>query len=136
MCCTGVSPNLGNILLSNHTLSSVSKSSTRRGSLRLQLCRLHPTAGLRVWPVIHLCIVQSLLTCVSPVTVLQVYPEGGGEKGGGGKTCLPRGSFLSCSSDNTIRLWSIDGHSALHRNILSNVGQHTPAHRAPTPVLH
>uniref|UniRef100_A0AAX7U4C4 Mitogen-activated protein kinase binding protein 1 n=1 Tax=Astatotilapia calliptera TaxID=8154 RepID=A0AAX7U4C4_ASTCA len=46
--------------------------------------------------------------------------EGGGEKGGGGKTCLPRGSFLSCSSDNTIRLWSIDGHSALHRNILSN----------------
>uniref|UniRef100_A0AAX7UDM3 Mitogen-activated protein kinase binding protein 1 n=1 Tax=Astatotilapia calliptera TaxID=8154 RepID=A0AAX7UDM3_ASTCA len=42
------------------------------------------------------------------------------EKGGGGKTCLPRGSFLSCSSDNTIRLWSIDGHSALHRNILSN----------------
>ncbi|XP_026007027.1 mitogen-activated protein kinase-binding protein 1 isoform X2 [Astatotilapia calliptera] len=56
----------------------------------------------------------------SCVWSLEMYPEGGGEKGGGGKTCLPRGSFLSCSSDNTIRLWSIDGHSALHRNILSN----------------
>ncbi|CAI5695011.1 unnamed protein product [Oreochromis niloticus] len=56
----------------------------------------------------------------SCVWSLEVYPEGGGEKGGGGKTSLPHGSFLSCSSDNTVRLWSIDGHSALHRNILSN----------------
>uniref|UniRef100_A0A3Q4GX28 Mitogen-activated protein kinase binding protein 1 n=1 Tax=Neolamprologus brichardi TaxID=32507 RepID=A0A3Q4GX28_NEOBR len=89
-----------------------------RGLLCLQLCRLHPTAGPRVQTLGYCA--YSLLTCVSPVTVVQVSPEGGGEKGGGGKTCLPRGSFLSCSSDNTIRLWSIDGHSAPHRNILSN----------------
>uniref|UniRef100_A0AAQ5XJ46 Mitogen-activated protein kinase binding protein 1 n=1 Tax=Amphiprion ocellaris TaxID=80972 RepID=A0AAQ5XJ46_AMPOC len=33
---------------------------------------------------------------------------------------LPPGSFLSCSSDNTIRLWNIDGHNILQRNILSH----------------
>lgn len=56
----------------------------------------------------------------SCVWSLEVYPEGGEGKGGGGKMCLPRGSFLSCSSDNTIRLWNIDGNSGLHRNILSH----------------
>uniref|UniRef100_A0A8D3BUW1 Mitogen-activated protein kinase binding protein 1 n=1 Tax=Scophthalmus maximus TaxID=52904 RepID=A0A8D3BUW1_SCOMX len=44
--------------------------------------------------------------------------EGGGEVGGGG-ACLPPSSFLSCSSDNTIRLWNLDGHNVLKRNILS-----------------
>uniref|UniRef100_A0A8P4G1Y5 Mitogen-activated protein kinase binding protein 1 n=1 Tax=Dicentrarchus labrax TaxID=13489 RepID=A0A8P4G1Y5_DICLA len=33
---------------------------------------------------------------------------------------LPPGSFLSCSSDNTIRLWNIDGHNVVNRNILSH----------------
>ncbi|KAM6912799.1 mitogen-activated protein kinase-binding protein 1 [Xenentodon cancila] len=33
---------------------------------------------------------------------------------------LPPGSFLSCSSDNTIRLWSTDGHNVLLGNILSH----------------
>ncbi|XP_047193722.1 mitogen-activated protein kinase-binding protein 1 isoform X4 [Scophthalmus maximus] len=47
-----------------------------------------------------------------------VSPEGGGEVGGGG-ACLPPSSFLSCSSDNTIRLWNLDGHNVLKRNILS-----------------
>ncbi|KAG7238068.1 hypothetical protein INR49_031422 [Caranx melampygus] len=52
----------------------------------------------------------------SCVWSLEVYPEGGGASG---EVCLPPGSFLSCSSDNTIRLWSIDGLNVLHRNILS-----------------
>uniref|UniRef100_A0A1A8V9E4 Mitogen-activated protein kinase binding protein 1 n=1 Tax=Nothobranchius furzeri TaxID=105023 RepID=A0A1A8V9E4_NOTFU len=47
---------------------------------------------------------------------LEVFTEGGG----GGDVRLPPGSFLSCSSDNTIRLWSIDRNDVLHRNILSN----------------
>ncbi|XP_028251894.1 mitogen-activated protein kinase-binding protein 1-like isoform X1 [Parambassis ranga] len=50
----------------------------------------------------------------SCVWSLEVYPEGeGGVR-------PPPGSFLSCSSDNTIRLWNIEGHGALHRNILSH----------------
>ncbi|XP_071354660.1 mitogen-activated protein kinase-binding protein 1 isoform X2 [Trachinotus anak] len=53
----------------------------------------------------------------SCVWSLEVYPEGGG---GGGEVRLPPGSFLSCSSDNTIRLWNIDGHNVLNRNILSH----------------
>uniref|UniRef100_A0A671TTU2 Mitogen-activated protein kinase binding protein 1 n=1 Tax=Sparus aurata TaxID=8175 RepID=A0A671TTU2_SPAAU len=39
---------------------------------------------------------------------------------GGGEVRLPSGSFLSCSSDNTIRLWSIDGVNVINRNILSH----------------
>ncbi|KAM4541274.1 mitogen-activated protein kinase-binding protein 1 [Fundulus diaphanus] len=42
------------------------------------------------------------------------------EEGGGGEVQLPPGSFLSCSSDNTIRLWNVDRHNVLRRNILSN----------------
>uniref|UniRef100_A0A674F5H5 Mitogen-activated protein kinase binding protein 1 n=1 Tax=Salmo trutta TaxID=8032 RepID=A0A674F5H5_SALTR len=39
----------------------------------------------------------------------------------GEQPCLPPGSFLSCSSDNTIRLWNTDGHSTtLSRNVISN----------------
>ncbi|XP_070697776.1 mitogen-activated protein kinase-binding protein 1 [Pempheris klunzingeri] len=57
----------------------------------------------------------------SCVWSLEVYPEGGrGGGGGGGEARLPSGSFLSCSSDNTIRLWNIDGHNVLTRNILSH----------------
>ncbi|XP_034050708.1 mitogen-activated protein kinase-binding protein 1 isoform X2 [Thalassophryne amazonica] len=52
----------------------------------------------------------------SCVWSLEVYPEGGG----GGGTHLPSGCFLSCSSDNTIRLWNIDGHNVPTRNILSH----------------
>ncbi|XP_029349372.1 mitogen-activated protein kinase-binding protein 1 isoform X2 [Echeneis naucrates] len=48
----------------------------------------------------------------SCVWSLEMYPvDGGGD--------VPPGSFLSCSSDNTIRLWTIDGH-ILNRNILSH----------------
>ncbi|XP_060790380.1 mitogen-activated protein kinase-binding protein 1 isoform X2 [Neoarius graeffei] len=37
------------------------------------------------------------------------------------QSCLTPGSFLSCSSDNTIRLWSTDGYSAtVKRNVISN----------------
>ncbi|XP_015230422.1 PREDICTED: mitogen-activated protein kinase-binding protein 1 isoform X2 [Cyprinodon variegatus] len=46
--------------------------------------------------------------------------EVSGDGDGGGEAQSPPGSFLSCSSDNTIRLWNIDRHNILHRNILSN----------------
>ncbi|XP_046873401.1 mitogen-activated protein kinase-binding protein 1 [Hypomesus transpacificus] len=47
----------------------------------------------------------------------EVYPE----ERGVDKPCLPPGSFLSCSSDNTIRLWNTDAHSTtLSRNVISN----------------
>ncbi|CAL8283254.1 unnamed protein product [Lota lota] len=61
---------------------------------------------------------------------LEVCPEGGGGAeggagggaggggGGGGHLPLPPGSFLTCSADNTIRLWNADGLNT-PRNILS-----------------
>ncbi|XP_047197692.1 mitogen-activated protein kinase-binding protein 1 isoform X2 [Hippoglossus stenolepis] len=52
----------------------------------------------------------------SCVWSVEVSPEGGG----GSEGCLPPSSFLSCSSDNTIRLWNLDGHTTLNRNILSH----------------
>uniref|UniRef100_A0A3B3CLS5 Mitogen-activated protein kinase binding protein 1 n=1 Tax=Oryzias melastigma TaxID=30732 RepID=A0A3B3CLS5_ORYME len=52
----------------------------------------------------------------SSVWSLEVYTDGAAE----GEKLLPPGSFLSCSADNTIRLWNVDGHAALHRNILSH----------------
>ncbi|XP_043998653.1 mitogen-activated protein kinase-binding protein 1 isoform X1 [Gambusia affinis] len=42
------------------------------------------------------------------------------EEGGADEAQLPPGSFLSCSSDNTIRLWNTNRHNVFHRNILSN----------------
>ncbi|KAI4792109.1 hypothetical protein KUCAC02_033606, partial [Chaenocephalus aceratus] len=56
----------------------------------------------------------------SCVWSLEVYPDGVGKGGDGGEVRLPPGSFLSCSSDNTIRLWNTDGHKLLTRNILSH----------------
>ncbi|CAG5866970.1 unnamed protein product [Menidia menidia] len=52
----------------------------------------------------------------SCVWSLEVYTEGTGK----GEVQIPPGSFLSCSSDNTIRLWNIDGNNVLQRNILSH----------------
>ncbi|XP_008275310.1 mitogen-activated protein kinase-binding protein 1 [Stegastes partitus] len=56
----------------------------------------------------------------SCVWSLEEYPEGGGAGRVGGDVRLPPGSFLTCSSDNTIRLWNIDGRNVLQRNILSH----------------
>ncbi|XP_047677373.1 mitogen-activated protein kinase-binding protein 1 isoform X3 [Tachysurus fulvidraco] len=37
------------------------------------------------------------------------------------RACLSPGSFLSCSSDNTIRIWNTDGYNAtVKRNVISN----------------
>ncbi|XP_035850289.1 mitogen-activated protein kinase-binding protein 1 isoform X2 [Sander lucioperca] len=58
----------------------------------------------------------SALYHASCVWSLEVYPEGGG----GGTKRLPPGSFLTCSSDNTIRLWNTDGQNLVTRNILSH----------------
>ena len=39
------------------------------------------------------------------------------------RACLPSGSFLTCSSDNTIRFWNMDSNPDSHwqKNIFSNV---------------
>uniref|UniRef100_A0A1A8KUB3 Mitogen-activated protein kinase binding protein 1 n=1 Tax=Nothobranchius kuhntae TaxID=321403 RepID=A0A1A8KUB3_NOTKU len=75
--------------------------------------------SLYVWDVQDLRRAGKLYSALyhsSCVWGLEVFTEGGG----GGDVRLPPGSFLSCSSDNTIRLWSIDRNDVLHRNILSN----------------
>lgn len=54
----------------------------------------------------------------------QMYPE----TREGEQPCLPLGSFLTCSSDNTVRLWNTDAHNAsLSRNVISNVSEKRPA---------
>nr|XP_046268092.1 mitogen-activated protein kinase-binding protein 1 isoform X2 [Scatophagus argus] len=74
-----------------------------------------------VWDVRDVCDprragkLYSALYHSSCVWSVEVYPEGAG----GGEVCLPPGSFLSCSSDNTIRLWNLDSHN-INRNILSH----------------
>ncbi|XP_036348421.2 WD repeat-containing protein 62 [Ochotona princeps] len=48
---------------------------------------------------------------------VEVYPEFEEQR-----ACLPSGSFLTCSSDNTIRFWNMDGSRDSHwqKNIFSN----------------
>ncbi|KAI4882938.1 hypothetical protein NFI96_015614 [Prochilodus magdalenae] len=61
--------------------------------------------------------VYSALYHSSCVWSVETYPEGGD----GEQVCLAPGSFLSCSSDNTVRLWNMDMHSAsVNRNVISN----------------
>ncbi|NXA10839.1 MABP1 protein, partial [Sapayoa aenigma] len=64
--------------------------------------------------------VYSALYHASCVWNIEMYPE----MKDNNQPCLPPGSFITCSSDNTIRLWNTESSNihgtALHRNILSN----------------
>ncbi|XP_007536391.2 mitogen-activated protein kinase-binding protein 1 isoform X2 [Erinaceus europaeus] len=64
--------------------------------------------------------VYSALYHSSCVWSVEVYPE----MKDSNQACLPPSSFITCSSDNTIRLWNTESSgvhgSTLHRNILSN----------------
>ncbi|KAJ6667309.1 hypothetical protein lerEdw1_017287 [Lerista edwardsae] len=64
--------------------------------------------------------VYSALYHSSCVWSIEVYPE----VKECNQSCLPPNSFITCSSDNTIRLWNTESSNihgtALHRNILSN----------------
>ncbi|KAK1793366.1 hypothetical protein P4O66_011739 [Electrophorus voltai] len=61
--------------------------------------------------------VYSALYHSSCVWSVEMYPQ----SGEGERSCLTPGSFISCSSDNTIRLWNLDTHGAtLNHNVISN----------------
>ncbi|KAJ7344810.1 hypothetical protein JRQ81_000760 [Phrynocephalus forsythii] len=64
--------------------------------------------------------VYSALYHSSCVWNVEVYPEVKDSN----QSCLPPNSFITCSSDNTIRLWNTESSNlhgaALHRNILSH----------------
>ncbi|XP_056401846.1 mitogen-activated protein kinase-binding protein 1 isoform X2 [Hyla sarda] len=64
--------------------------------------------------------VYSALYHSSCVWSAEVYPE----MKDSNQACLPPNSFITCSSDNTIRLWNMETSNihgtALHRNILSS----------------
>ncbi|KAG9481354.1 hypothetical protein GDO78_010541 [Eleutherodactylus coqui] len=64
--------------------------------------------------------VYSALYHSSCVWSAEVYPE----MKDSNQACLPPNSFITCSSDSTIRLWNMETSNihgtALHRNILSN----------------
>ncbi|OCT68558.1 hypothetical protein XELAEV_18039859mg [Xenopus laevis] len=64
--------------------------------------------------------VYSSLYHSSCVWSIEIYPEIKDSN----QACLPPNSFITCSSDSTIRLWNMETSNihgtALHRNILSN----------------
>ncbi|KAM4663130.1 mitogen-activated protein kinase-binding protein 1 [Discoglossus pictus] len=64
--------------------------------------------------------VYSALYHSSCVWSIEVYPEVKDSN----QACLPPNSFITCSSDSTIRLWNMETSNihgtALHRNILSS----------------
>ncbi|TSO25185.1 Mitogen-activated protein kinase-binding protein 1 [Bagarius yarrelli] len=61
--------------------------------------------------------VYSALYHSSCVWSVEIYPQNGEKE----QSCITPGCFLSCSSDNTIRLWSTDGYSTtVKRNVISN----------------
>nr|XP_055235734.1 mitogen-activated protein kinase-binding protein 1-like isoform X3 [Gorilla gorilla gorilla] len=64
--------------------------------------------------------VYSALYHSSCIWSVEVYPEVKDSN----QACLPPSSFITCSSDNTIRLWNTESSgvhgSTLHRNILSS----------------
>ncbi|MCJ8736812.1 hypothetical protein PDJAM_G00016700 [Pangasius djambal] len=61
--------------------------------------------------------VYSALYHSSCVWSVEMYPQSSERE----RSCLTPGSFLSCSSDNTIRLWNTDGYcAAVKRNVISN----------------
>ncbi|XP_067895719.1 mitogen-activated protein kinase-binding protein 1 isoform X2 [Heterodontus francisci] len=64
--------------------------------------------------------VYSALYHASCVWSVEVYPEVEDSN----RACLPPGSFITCSSDNTLRFWNTEGSSthgtSLHRNMISN----------------
>uniref|UniRef100_UPI00398E330F mitogen-activated protein kinase-binding protein 1 n=1 Tax=Pristiophorus japonicus TaxID=55135 RepID=UPI00398E330F len=64
--------------------------------------------------------VYSALYHASCVWNVEVYPEVEDSN----RACLPPGSFITCSSDNTLRIWNTEGSSthgtSLHRNMISN----------------
>ena len=55
--------------------------------------------------------------------IIQVYPDLNGSP----DQCLPSGSFVTCSNDNTIRIWNCSTHlpteTPCKRNIYSNVSR-------------
>lgn len=69
--------------------------------------------------------ILSLLQClvpqsrpILPLVGPQVFPEAAGDMDAG----LSSGAFISCSADNTIRLWHIDEQTqTCSQNILSSV---------------
>ncbi|XP_051018736.1 WD repeat-containing protein 62 [Acomys russatus] len=76
--------------------------------------------SIYVWDVRDInevCKIWSELFHSSFVWDVEVYPEFEDER-----ACLPSGSFLTCSSDNTIRFWNMDRSSdpQWQRNIFSD----------------
>uniref|UniRef100_H3CAC3 MABP1/WDR62 first WD40 domain-containing protein n=1 Tax=Tetraodon nigroviridis TaxID=99883 RepID=H3CAC3_TETNG len=71
----------------------------------------------------------SALYHASCVWSVEVYPEGGG---GASRGAGP-GSFFTCSSDSTIRLWNVGNHNTVNRNVLSHVGTALVGHSRAGP---
>ncbi|XP_056395187.1 WD repeat-containing protein 62-like [Hyla sarda] len=83
------------------------------------LCCVYNDHSVYVWDVSNtrkVGKVYSALYHSSYVWNIEIYPESGQIRG------LTRGSFFTCSSDNTIRLWSLERSPDLgmKRNIYSN----------------
>ncbi|XP_068106533.1 WD repeat-containing protein 62 [Hyperolius riggenbachi] len=83
------------------------------------LCCVYNDHSIYVWDVSNtrkVGKVYSALYHSSYIWNIEVYPECGKTR------CLTKGSFFTCSSDNTIRLWNLEKNSypSLKRNVYSN----------------
>ncbi|XP_068561178.1 WD repeat-containing protein 62 isoform X3 [Cebidichthys violaceus] len=88
-----------------------------------QLTSVYNDHSVYVWDVSDVknaCKLYSALYHSSCVWSVEVYPELSDVS----QACLPPSSFLTCSSDNTIRLWHTDpptGHGNLYSNDLQRI---------------
>ncbi|XP_046712603.1 mitogen-activated protein kinase-binding protein 1 isoform X3 [Silurus meridionalis] len=84
------------------------------------LSSVYSDHSLYVWDVRDLHKVGKVYSALyhsSCVWSVEINPQ----KSESERSCLTPGSFLSCSSDNTIRLWNTDGYSAtVQHNVISN----------------
>lgn len=126
-------PELLPVLLEMYFIRNIS-STTRILSILPELLQVQPEIlptlpgmlFVDLWPVLVLYEGLVVLLCVYTVCTAvvktvcmfsrQVYPE----QSDASQACLPPSSFLTCSSDNTIRLWHTDPPTG-HRNLYSNV---------------
>ncbi|PKK17301.1 WD repeat-containing protein 62, partial [Columba livia] len=97
--------------------------------VRRHLSCVYKDHSVYVWDVSDLRRVGTVCSALfhsSVVWSVEVYPEMEGRR-----SRLPPGSFLTCSSDNTIRAWSMESGGGHGRPLLGTIHVEQPAQQLP-----